>query len=276
MTIEKSTYIKIRDTIYQKLGLHFEEQKIYFLEKRLEKRMVALGIHSFEDYAFHLKYNDLKDIEMQALANLITTNETYMFREFEQLQAFADFCLPDIIQKKLEKNNRSINIWSAGCSSGEEAYTLAIILREIIHDFDSWFIRIIATDVDEERLRMANAGEYEERSVKDVPDSYFDKYISIRGDRYIMKPEIKRMIEFNHLNLNDRMAMRKMRNIDFVLCRNVLIYFDDISRKAAVDNFYNSLNNGGYIFLGHSESIGRITNAFKLRRMGPHLIYYKE
>lgn len=277
MTLALKDFGAIRDEVYKKLGLYFEDAKVHFIQKRLEKRMETLGVESFADYAFLLRYGDKGDREMQALANLVTTNETYMFREFEQLQGFADHCLPMILKSLEASNDPRLRIWSAGCSSGEEPYTLAIILQEVMHDFRSWDVKIKATDIDEVRLDMARRAVYDERSVKDVPAEYFDRHISrLPGGYYGIKPATAKIVEIEHLNLNDRLAMRGMKQFDFIFCRNVLIYFDDASRKAVVDQFYNALKPGGFIFLGHSESIGRISTAFKLMRVGQHLVYRKE
>ena len=277
MTLALKDFASIRDEVYRKLGLYFEDTKVYFMQKRIEKRMEAIRVGSFADYAFLLRYGDTKGTEMQALANLITTNETYMFREFEQLQAFADHCLPMILKPREAANDRRLRVWCAGCSSGEEAYTLAIILQEVMHDFRSWDIKIKATDVDEVRLDMARRAVYDARSVKEVPPDYFDRHITRRatGD-FVIKPETTKVVEIEHLNLHDRMAMRKAGQFDFIFCRNVLIYFDEASRKAVVDHFYNALKPGGFIFLGHSESIGRISTSFRLLRVGQHLVYRKE
>jgi len=277
MTLALKDFAAIRDEVYRKLGLYFEDSKVYFIQKRLEKRMETLEIGSFADYAFLLRFGDKEGTEMQALANLVTTNETYMFREFEQLQAFADHCLPMILKPREQANDRTLRIWSAGCSSGEEPYTLAIILKEVMHDFRSWNITIKATDVDQVRLDMARRAIYEQRSVHEIPREYFDRHIDRLPSGYFsVKPETAKLVEIEHLNLSDRMAMRGMRQFDFIFCRNVLIYFDDASRKAVVDHFYNALKPGGFIFLGHSESIGRISTAFKLLRVGEHLVYRKE
>ncbi len=277
MTLALKDFATIRDEVYRKLGLYFEDSKVFFIQKRIEKRMETLGVESFADYAFLLRFGDNESHEMQALANLVTTNETYMFREFEQLQAFADHCLPMVLKPREERNERSLRIWSAGCSSGEEPYTLAMILKEVMHDFASWDIKIRATDIDQVRLGMARRAVYEERSVHEVPPEYFDRHIARLGAGYFaVKPETARMVDIEHLNLHDRLAMRGMRHFDFIFCRNVLIYFDDISRKAVVDHFYNALNPGGFIFLGHSESVGRISTSFKLLRVGQHLVYRKE
>jgi len=277
MTLALKDFATIRDEVYRQLGLYFEDSKVYFIQKRLEKRMETLGVASFADYGFLLRFGDKAGKEMQALANLVTTNETYMFREFEQLQAFADHCLPMVLKPLEAANDRKLRIWSAGCSSGEEPYTLAIILKEVMHDFRTWDIKIKATDIDQVRLEMARRAVYDERSVQQVPPEYFDRHITrLPAGNFAVKPETAKLVELEHLNLSDRMAMRAMRQFDFIFCRNVLIYFDDASRKAVVDHFYNALKPGGFIFLGHSESIGRISTAFKLLRVGQHLVYRKE
>ncbi len=262
--------------IYQKLGLHFDEKKIYFLKTRVAKRMAALGIDDTREYVFMLNYADPKGLEMQALANLVTTNETYMFREYDQLQAFANHCLPEVLSAKQARGDRSLRIWSAGCSSGEEPYTLAMIVQDVFPQAQSWNCEIVATDIDENMLGRVAAARYGARSVGDVPEEYRQKYLIEDSDEWVVRRRTAALVQPRHLNLHDRMAMRSMRGFDFVFCRNVLIYFDDASRKAVVDHFYSALNPGGNVFLGHSESIGRVTTAFKLKRFETHLVYVKE
>ena len=261
--------------IYQKLGLHFDDKKIYFLKTRVAKRMAALRLTDPREYMFKLSYADPQGEEMQALANLVTTNETYMFREYDQLQAFANHCLPEVLSGKQARGEKTLRIWSAGCSSGEEPYTLAMILQEVFPQAQSWDCEIIATDIDENMLRKVAAARYGSRSVNEVPDEYREKYLIEDGDEYLVRRRTASLVQPIHLNLHDRMAMRAMRAFDFVFCRNVLIYFDDASRKAVVDHFYNALNRGGYVFLGHSESVGRVTTAFTLKRFESHLVYVK-
>jgi len=267
---------KLIPQIYQKLGLHFDEKKIYFLKTRVAKRMAALRIESARDYVFMISYADPEGREMQALANLITTNETYMFREYGQLQAFANCCLPEVLSAKLGRRDTTLRIWCAGCSSGEEAYTLAMIVQEVFPQAQNWDCSIVASDIDELMLKRVATARYGARSVGDVPDEYLKKYLIRDGDEWMVRQRTAALVKPTHLNLSDRMAMRKMRGFDFVFCRNVLIYFDDLSRKAVVDHFYNALNPGGYIFLGHSESVGRVTTAFTLKRVEDHLVYKKE
>jgi chemotaxis protein methyltransferase CheR len=274
--ISVEQFQRLSQQIYQKLGLYFDERKIYFLKKRVEKRMAALGIEDPRDYVFLVSYADKNGVEMQALANLVTTNETYMFREYDQLQAFANHCLPEVLSAKQARGDRTLRIWSAGCSSGEEPYTLAMIVQDVFPQAQSWACEIVATDIDENMLARVNSARYGARSVGEVPAEYREKYLTQDGDEWVVRRRTAALVQSRHLNLSDRMAMRGMRGFDFIFCRNVLIYFDDLSRKAVVDHFYNALNAGGYIFLGHSESVGRASTAFQLRRFETHLVYVKE
>ena len=268
-------YERLCRFIYERLGLSFDEKKLHFLSKRVSVRMDALGLTEPGDYLMRLIHGGHSEDEVQALANLITTNETYMFREYEQLEAFAHHCLPEMIEKRRKANERILKIWCAGCSSGEEAYTLAIILQEVFPEIGQWHAEITATDIDQQRLAMAMAANYGERSMKYVPPEYLQRHFESGDASCHVKPRTRAIVSFHHLNLNDRLAMRKLRDYDFVFCRNVLIYFDDASRKAAVEHFYNALRPGGFLFLGHSESVGRISSAFRLRRMAEHLVYAK-
>jgi chemotaxis protein methyltransferase CheR len=151
-----------------------------------------------------------------------------------------------------------------------------MIVQDVFPQAQSWDCEIVATDIDENMLKHVTAARYGARSVHDVPDEYREKYLIEDGDEWIVRRRTAALVRIRHLNLNDRMAMRAMRGFDFVFCRNVLIYFDDLSRKAVVDHFYNALNPGSYLFLGHSESVGRVTTAFKLKRFETHLVYMKE
>jgi chemotaxis protein methyltransferase CheR len=277
MSLTDRNFGALRDLVYKSLGLHFDDAKIDFLDRRVEKRMSSLGMTKVDDYVFHLRFLDVGGAEMQAFANLITTNETYMFREFEQLQAFADHCLPEVLERKEKQGKRRLRIWCAGCSSGEEAYTLAVILREVMHDANDWDLQILATDLDEVRLEMARQAVYGPYALREVPEAYAERHLVKAGlDTYRIHPDTARLVELRHLNLNDRHAMRAVREVDFVFCRNVLIYFNDASRKSVVDHFYAALNPGGFLYLGHAESVSRISAAFKLKRLGEHLVYCKE
>jgi len=269
-------FIKLRDLIYERTGISYEENKIYYIKKRLQTRMEIGQFQRVDEYIKHLKLLDRNGREFQELMNLLTVNETYFFREFSQLQVFAEACLDEVVKKKLASGSRTIKIFCAGCSTGEEAYTLAIILREMLDDFKRWDVLIKAADIDENVLACARKGVYDQRSVKDVPPAYLRQYFSNPDPgQFAVKPDIKEMVVFEHLNLMDRRALRLEDNYDFVFCRNVLIYFDDISRKQVVDKFYTILNPGGFIFLGHAESLSRISTSFKIRRLDDHIVYQR-
>jgi len=273
--ISFSEFINLRNYIYESTGIFFEEKKIYFIKKRVEKRLSDLNLDSASTYLRFLRTSRESAKELQALTNLLTTNETYFFREYDQLAVFAEHCLAEVVEEKKRKFIKNLNIWSAGCSTGEEAYTISIILQEMLSSLSYWNINIYATDIDTEVLERAKSGSYSDRAVKDVPKPYLEKYFKIDGDEWQVTDQVKKYVKFLNINLVDDIKMKTFRSIDFVFCRNVLIYFDDASRKRVVGNFYESLNKNGYIFLGHSESVSRITSAFTTKRKGDLIVYQK-
>jgi len=272
--LDDVVFLRLRDLVYEYSGMYFDERKKYFFARRVEQRVEATGSVDVRDYYQLLRYGDGTE-ELQTLAESLTTNETYFFREYPQLQTFADDILPEILDGKRRRGDRYLRVWSAGCSTGEEPYTLAIILREMIEDIERWEISLTATDISRDALRVARRAIYGERSLKDVPTVYRQRYIRPNGDGWQVAPEIARMVRFRYANLMDGSLAKDMEGQDFIFCRNVLIYFDDASRRRVVDGFYDALRPGGYIFLGHSESVGRITSAFRLVRRGESLVYMK-
>ncbi len=263
--------------IYHKSGIKMESNKTYLLNNRIQKRIREKDMRSASEYIRYLKYSDKNGTELQELLNLVTVNETFFFRDFPQLEAFVE-CLKKTVQRKADEQNYTLKIWSAGCSTGEEPYTLSIILHEILDNVRNWKLQVTASDLDQAVLKKAQQGLYEYRSIRDVPAEYIDMYFSYDADSkiYRVNDNIRSLIQFEHLNLNDRDKMRIKGNYDFIFCRNVLIYFDDDSRRRAVEHFYSALNENGYIFLGSSESLGRITSAFKMIRLNKFLVYCKE
>ena len=272
--LQESDLEKIRQLIFKETGMLFEKKKDYFLTSRIKLRMAALGYTSFKDY-YHELIFDVNKTELQKFIEEITVNETYFFRDFPQLRGFAEKVLPRYLEEKRQRQDLSLRTWSAGCSTGEEPYTLAIIYKEMIEDFDQWDVWIFATDIDRRVLRHAKLGIYGNRSMKDTPIPYRDKYFTKTADGWKVKDELVELITFENLNLIDRHAMRRQRRFDFIFCRNVLIYFSEDSRKKVVSYLYDALVPGGYLFLGHSESIGRITAAFELKRIDGFLCYQK-
>jgi len=265
---------QVRELIYKEAGILCQTKKDYAMKGRLERRLKEVGAKTFREYYKTLLLGD-KDGELQNLIEELTVNETYFFRDFPQLQGFAEKALPLVLNEKKARKDYSLKIWSAACSTGEEPYTLSIIVQEIIGDYENWDVSILATDIDRQVLRMARKGEYGQRSVKETPLPYRKKYFKSSGSHWQVLPHTVEPVRFELLNLIDRRSMRSQRGYDFIFCRNVLIYFNDLSRKKAVSGFYDSLSPGGFLFLGSSESVGRITAAFELANLDGFLCYRK-
>ncbi|MEN3185124.1 MAG: protein-glutamate O-methyltransferase CheR [Atribacterota bacterium] len=264
-------FCQLRDYVYARTGVYIGDQKIYLLKRRIEQRLATLGLSSVNEYLNYLKRYDGSGREFEELVCTITVNETYFFREFPQLQAFAEFCLPEVVGGK---TSRHVRILSAGCSTGEEPYTISIICQEMLEPPCTFSID--ALDIDYRALESARRGIYDERAVRDVPRVYLEKYFIRTGEGFMVKNNVRDFVTFHKVNLSNREELFALgRSFDFVFCRNVLIYFSDDSRKKVVEAFYAMMNPGGYIFLGHSESMSRITSAFELRRMGESLVYRK-
>jgi chemotaxis protein methyltransferase CheR len=191
------------------------------------------------------------------------------------LESFAEEALSMVCAAKKAKNDYTLNLWSAGCSTGEEPYTIYILLKEHLKDFSKWKINLFATDINHQVLEKAKKGLYEKRAVKDVEPNILKKYFSRKESKYCINEDIRKNVRFDYLNLMDRKAIRSFSDMDFVFCRNVLIYFDDKARKQVVNSIYDCLIPGGFIFLGHSESVGKISATFKLVKLKKSLSYQK-
>lgn len=269
-------FCRLRDYVYKKSGMFFEEKKAYFVEKRVYARMESLGISDFDKYFCILRF-DPSGRELQELLNALTVNETYFFREFDQLKCFAEEVLPEIVENKNGQLPRKIRVWSAGCSTGEEPYTLAIILKEMLDDLPSGLVdwEVCATDINNDVIEKARRGVYSGRSLKDVPLPYLQKYFIDRYPEYEVRPEIRSRVTFAQGNLLDMTEVKKLGTFDAVFCRNVLIYFDDASRRQAALNIYQALRPGGFVFLGHAESMSRISPIFKIRKFAHAIVYQK-
>jgi len=266
----------IRDFILERSGIYFAENKMYLVKNRLAKRMEELQIKTVRDYFYHVKY-DLSMREFNRLMDLVTTNETSFFRNEPQLLAFSDEVLPMLIAEKTKQQGaKTLRIWSAGCSTGEEPYTLAIQILEKLHSLAGWNVEIIANDISEQVLQRARHGEYNGITLRGVKPDMLSRYFTASGDSYRVKPELKMMVKFSHLNLNDPRQISMINGMDVVFCRNVMIYFNDDVKKQLVRGFYNALRPGGYFFIGHSETLHGISKAFKLVYFKNALVYQKK
>ncbi len=269
-------FVLIRDYIHEKSGMFFADNKMYLVKNRLTKRMSDLDIKSFKDYFYRVKY-DTSLKEFNCLMNLVTTNETSFYRNEPQLLSFSDEVLPLIIKEKTENNlPKTIKIWSAGCSTGEEPYTNAIILLERFKNLHNWRFEIIANDISEQVLQKARKGEYSGITLRNVKPEILEKYYTKVGDIYRVNAEVRAVVKFTHMNLNDDRKISMNNNFDVIFCRNVMIYFSDGVKKKIVRGFYNVLNPGGYFYIGHSETLHGISKAFKLVYFKNALVYQKE
>ncbi len=263
MAISDKDFELLRDFIYNLCGMYFHTTKKYFLESRLSKRMEATGLKTAMDYYGLLK-SPRGGEELRFLLDEVTTNETYFFRCVPQLNAIETKFLPEIVEAKSKMGFRKLRIWSAASSSGEEAYTLAMMLLEkrstILKD---WIIEIIGTDINETVVAQAKEGIYNAYSVRNVPDLYKRKYFKEEGGKFILSPDVKKFVTFNKMNLYDDTKMVFMKSFDFIFCANVLIYFDLASKSKVVQHFYNNLQPYGYFFVGQSESLHGVNDKFK-------------
>jgi chemotaxis protein methyltransferase CheR len=264
----------IRDLIYNHSGLFFDNDSKYLLEKRLGKRVPLHHLSGFKDYYHFLRYNRGKDQEISDIMDLLTTNETYFFREAFQLKAFTDEIIPDILAEKEKRGDRSLRIWSAGCSSGEEPYTIAMLLLEMGFS-KGWRVEIIGADISHRVLQQARKAVYGKSSFRATDEAYIRRYFREQEGGYRIADEVKELVTISHLNLFDQNRLALLGRMDIIFCRNVIIYFDQIAKKKVIEVFYRTLREGGYLLLGHSESLMNITTAFMLKHLRNDMVYQK-
>ena len=267
---------KWRQFIYDNCGIYFQDNKKYLLESRLLKRVNYLGLNSYDDY-FKYVADSINGInEKKYLYEAITINETYFFRNQPQLDALVKTIIPDIVEKQGRNNRTKIKIWSAASSSGEEAYSIAIsILDLLLPRYPNLDFEIVGTDISYAVIETAKQGIFKEYAIRNTPAYYLRKYFTVNGNNYQINEEIKKHVSFKLLNLYDTAGMRSMLNFDIIFCANVLIYFDMNSKIRVVNQLYNSLNKGGYLFIGYSETLHNISKAFKILSF-PKTIGYKQ
>jgi len=259
------------DFFSERLGLLFSDASFYTFERRLGERVVELGLSSFHEYYTNLRFNNRFGQEVETATELVTTAETYFFRQEYQLRSFGLELLPKL-QAELAEQKRLV-VWSAGCSTGEEAYTIAILIRES-GLFEGWDIRVIGSDLCRSRVAIARRGVYRDNSFRVTDDDRRRRYFNEHSDGWQVLPEIQAMCHFGQLNLLDRMVSSVGR-VHVVFCRNVLIYFTDSARAQVLQNLHRRLVPGGYLFLGHSESLVSVSTAFELVHLSGDLVYRK-
>ena len=259
-------YLKIRDLVYRISGIYHSEEKLYLLSSRCARRMAALGVASPSEYLEHLTTRGNRTAELRLLLNEITIGETYMFRHPAQLDALRNVILPQILQTKGVLGLKRLRFWCAGCSTGEEPHTLAMfLLEEKDKLLAGWTFDILATDLNDDSLEAARSGIYGEYALRNTSDALRRKYFKDVGDKKLQANDLlKAQIRFDRINLSDDSKMVFQKGIDVVFCCNVLIYFDLASKRRVVQHFYSNLLPGGYLFLGHAESLFQVDDSFRL------------
>jgi chemotaxis protein methyltransferase CheR len=270
-------YRQIRDLVYRVSGMYKAEEKLYLLADGCGRRMKQLGTRSPREYWQHLAAPPSRDGEIRELLNEITIGETCLFRSQPQLDALRKVILPEIVAEKTKQITKRLRIWSAGCSTGEESYTLAMnMLEESERLLKGWKIEILATDLNDRSVETAKAGVYGDYALRSTTDYFKRKYFSTVDEKKLqVLPEVKKLITFRRLNLQDDTEMLLMKGMDLVFCCNVLIYFDGASKAKVINHFFKNLNFGGYFFLGTSESLMKLNDQFHLVHFSGTIAYWK-
>ena len=265
-------FLRLCDFLYRRTGMLFGEAKRYYVERRITERMGATGATSFASYFARLR-GDVRG-EIEQFVNAFTVNETYFYREDHQLQCLTS----DLLRERLAVKPRgeAVRIWSVPCSTGEEPYSIAIWLLENWPQVDSHDIEIVGSDIDTGVLEAARAGVYGKRALMRLSPELIERYFEqIDDERWRVLEDLRDSVRFSAVNLVEPAQTRPNGRFDVIFCRNVLIYFDDASRRIAAENLYENLAPGGFICLGHSESMSRISPLFEVCRYADAIVYQR-
>ncbi len=263
MTINDQEFKLMRDLIYKKFGINLTDQKKSLMVGRLQKIIRAAGFESFQEYYEYL-INDRSEQALGELIDRISTNHTFFNREKDHFHFFVETALPAIVERLEQQNQKDLRIWCAGCSSGEEPYMLLMLMHEFFgSNYSQWDAGILATDISHRALSLARAGNYPQERIADVPEPLRNKYFRRQPDgSYSINDRIKKEATFRRFNLmNERFPFKKPFHIIF--CRNVMIYFDQTTRETLIGKFHQFTEPGGYLCIGHSETIGRSQSLYK-------------
>jgi chemotaxis protein methyltransferase CheR len=270
-------YRQIRDLVYKVSGIYKAEEKLYLLADGCSRRMKQLNARTPREYWDFLTAQPGRDGELRHLLNEITIGETSLFRSQPQLDALRKVILPEIAAEKTKQITKRLRIWSAGCSTGEESYTLAMsMLEESERLLKGWTVEVLATDLNDRSVETAKAGIYGDYALRNTTDYFKRKYFTTVDEKKLqVRPEVKKLINFSRLNLQDDSRMLFMKGMDLIFCCNVLIYFDGASKSKVINHFFTNLNFGGYFFLGTSESLMKLNEQFHLVHFPGTIAYWK-
>jgi chemotaxis protein methyltransferase CheR len=260
--LKPSQFATISKMVKELCGINLHEGKMALVKARLNKRLRALGLDCFGEYVRYVQ-DEAGGVELLKMLDALSTNLTYFFRESRHFEALAGSTVPQMIAR--HRDDRKLRLWSAGCSSGEEPYSMAITLRETVPDIDTWDVGILATDLSTEMLHRAQQGEYGLEQLRETPKRLATEYFRRRhrGEKaeYQIKERVKRLVHFARLNLVEPWPMRGL--FDAIFCRNVMIYFDKATQNRLIERFWNQLAPGGMLFIGHSESLAGVQHRFR-------------
>ncbi|MBN2003819.1 MAG: protein-glutamate O-methyltransferase CheR [Anaerolineae bacterium] len=269
-TLTFDDFDALRTVILNHCGIWLGESKLSFLQLRLAERLRARNISTAQEYYYFIKYDPQGSEELQQLIDAITINETWFFRETGPVEAWLATILPEL----LKKQGGTLSLWSAGCATGEEPYTLAMLLLDAQRTSARRF-SILATDISQQALEAARNASYDPYSLRRTEERWQKQYFQPDGLRYLVNEEARRMVHFGQANLVDNTLAQRIQKMDLILCRNVLIYLSDAGRAVALDTFYRALKPGGHLILGHSESLIHVRTSFEIARLEGKILYRK-
>src|SRR5690242_12729602 len=272
MKMTEEEFRLLRDLVQEHCGILFRDDARYLVERRLVPRLEALGLATFGEYHRHLRCAAPGDGELAEAVDLLTTNETYFWREPLQLGAFAREILPALARALAAR--RRLRILSAGCSTGEEPYTLAVIVKES-GLFEGWDVQIHGGDISHRCLTQARAGAYGEHAFRAPESAGMRRWFHLRGGKWVVDDALRAMVRFSRENLLDPRAFATVPRVDVVFCRNVMIYFDLPARRRVLRRLHDKLRDGGWLLLGHSESLLNVTADFEIVHLREDLVYRK-
>lgn len=262
----------LNDFITEKCGISYNEKQKYIFQQKIIKRLEKNGLNTFKEYYYLLKYSPTKD-ELQELYNVLTVNETYFFREKEHLISIVDSIIPEMLKVR---PNRTIKILSAGCSTGEEPFTLGMLIKESKHHIPV-NLNITAIDISKKAIEMAQSGTYRKISLtfRAIDKIMLTKYFELKDESYKLKDEIRNFVTFKQANFFDNTNIVMNEKFDIIICRNVMIYFNNFHKEELVNKFYNNLSSDGFLILSNTENLNDVQNKFKLIKKDNVFIYSK-
>lgn len=270
--ISPKEYLKLTDVIYRRSGISINEKRFNILKPKIEAYMKTNNYKDFRDYFHSVRFDQTNKI-MQDLLNIVTINETYFFRENYQFEILVKDVLYEI--DKLKESSKPIRILCSPCSTGEEVYSIALHLLNEGKLIEKRDIELVGIDIDNSVIEKAKQGRFSKRSVDFLPSNIKNEYFKQNGLLYDISDFLKEVIDFQIVNVMDKASMKKLGRFDVIFSRNMLIYFDDVSRREVANTFHSMLNSKGFVFLGHAESMNRISSAFITRKYGQNIVYQK-